>query len=74
MIIKVVEYAETKSIKRIYFGPVLNETKLRMMHEFQPTKIHFFSSNIILNSVFPFVLRNSKMMNKSILRFRNFKR
>jgi hypothetical protein len=69
MILKVVEYSEEKGIKRIHFGPVLNETKRRMMHEFKPTNIHFSSSNALLNSVFPLVLRNSKMMNKSILRF-----
>lgn len=70
MITRVVEYAENNGIKRIFFGPVLNETKRRMMHEFQPTTLHFSSNKLLLNAAFPVLLRNSKMVNKKILSFR----
>jgi len=69
MIMKVVAYADERKIKRIYFGPVLNETKSRMMHEFLSTRIHFSSSNPILKAVFPPILKNSRMANKSVMRF-----
>lgn len=71
MIMKVVEYAEERGIKRIYFGPVLNETKRRMMHEFLPTSINFSSSNKIMKSIFPIIMRNSRMMNKKVMRFQH---
>ena len=71
MIAKVVEYAEENKIRRIFFGPVLNETKRRMMHGFLPTTIHFMSNNPVMRSVFPFVLKRSRMMNPDVLQFRS---
>lgn len=71
MIMKVVEYAGDNGIRKIYFGPVLNETKRRMMHEFQPTTLHFNSNNPIIRTVFPFILRYTRMMSKNVLRFKS---
>ena len=71
MIARVVEYASSKGIEKIYFGPVLNETKQRMMHSFQSLTTYFTSNNILVRTIFPPVLRNSRMMNKSVMRFRN---
>lgn len=69
MILKVVEYAALSGIEKVYFGPVLNETKRRMMHEFLPNNLYFNSNNELLRTIFPTVLKNSRMMNKDVMRF-----
>jgi hypothetical protein len=69
MIAKVVEYADENSIKQIFFGPVLNETKRRMMHQFLFTTIHFMSNNPLIRRGFPVILKRSRMMNKNVLQF-----
>jgi len=69
MILKVVEYAAESGIDKVHFGPVLNETKKRMMHEFLPNRIYFISSNWLLKRFFPIVLKNSRMMNRELRQF-----
>ncbi len=69
MIARVVEYADENKIKRIYFGPVLNVTKSRMMHEFLPTTLHFMSNNAFVRKIFPLILKRSRMMQKNVLQF-----
>jgi hypothetical protein len=71
MIAKVVEYADENKIMKIFFGPVLNETKRRMMHTFLPTTLHLMSNNALVRSGFPVVLKHSRMMNKDVLQFRS---
>ena len=69
MILKVVDYASQSGIEKIFFGPVLNETKRRMMHEFLPNRIYFTSNNWLLRKLFPIVLKNSRMMNRGLKQF-----
>jgi len=69
MILQVVDYASQSGIEKIFFGPVLNETKRRMMHEFLPNRIFFTSNNGLLRRLFPIVLKNSRMMNKELKQF-----
>jgi hypothetical protein len=69
MILKVIEFADQEGIEKVFFGPVLNETKRRMMHGFIPNMIYFTSSNWFLRNFFPAILKKSRMMNKSMRHF-----
>jgi hypothetical protein len=69
MILKTIEYADSNGIEKVYYGPVLNETKRRMMHEFLPNRIFFTSNNWFIRNAFPVFLKHSRMMNKSMKNF-----
>jgi|GEM_PF-1396783 len=71
MIFKVIEYAMENNIEKVYFGPVLNETKRRMMNEFITTRLFAYSKYPFIIKAFAPIIKSSRMMNKQMLRFSN---
>ena len=69
MIFKVVEYAIENRIQMVYFGPVLNETKKRMMNQFLPTRIYFHSKFKIVVKIMAPIVKRSRMVNREMLAF-----
>lgn len=69
MIYRVVEYAIQNKIKTVYFGPVLNETKKRMMNSFIQTKLYVSSNVPLLLKLFVPFLRRSRLNAKDLLKF-----
>ena len=70
MILKVVEYAFQNQIKTIYFGPVLNETKRRMMNQFIPTQLYIYSSNLMIQKLMSYFLSKTQLQNKQLLQLK----
>lgn len=66
MIYRVVEYAIENRLQSIYFGPVLNETKRRMMNQFIPTCLYTYSKYPGMLKVFAPLLKKARMSNKQI--------
>lgn len=73
MIYKVVEYAIENNIPTVYFGPVLNETKKRMMNQFLSTRLYIYSKYPLILKVFTPILKRSRMVNKQVLAFSGIK-
>lgn len=69
MIIRVVGFAIEHGIQTVYFGPVLNETKRRMMNRFIPTQLYISSSQTWLLRLFMPILKLSRMQSKKLLEF-----
>jgi len=69
MIICVVGFAIDHGIQTVYFGPVLNETKRRMMNRFIPTQLYISSKLPWLLRLFIPVLRKSNLHSKKLLEF-----
>jgi hypothetical protein len=69
MIIRVVGFAIEHGIQTVYFGPVLNETKRRMMNRFIPTQLYISSSQTWLLRLFMPILNISRMQSKKLLEF-----
>lgn len=69
MIYRVVEYSIENKIQTVYFGPVLNETKKRMMNSFIQTKLYVSSNLPFILKMFAPVLRMSRLNAKGLLKF-----
>lgn len=69
MIYRVVEYSIENNIHTIYFGPVLNETKKRMMNSFIQTKLYVSSNFPFFLKLFGPLLRRSRLNAKDLLKF-----
>lgn len=74
MIFKVVGYAIDNNIQQIYFGPVLNETKKRMMNRFITTRLYVYSKFPFVLKLFAPILKSSRMVNKNVLAFSGIKK
>ena len=69
MIYRVVEYAIGNEIQTVYFGPVLNETKKRMMNRFIQTQLYISSNMPLLLKLFTPVLGRSRLHARELLEF-----
>jgi hypothetical protein len=69
MIVRVVGFALEHGIQTVYFGPVLNETKRRMMARFIPTQVYLSSKLPWLLRLFIPILNKSRMQSKDVLEF-----
>jgi len=69
MIYRVVEYSIENKIDRVYFGPILNETKKRMMNSFIQTRLYVSSNLPILLKLFAPFLRSSRLNSNRLLKF-----
>jgi hypothetical protein len=69
MIYKVVEYAIERRIRNVWFGPVLNETKKRMMNRFNTTRLFIFSKYPLIQKTFSALISRSRMTDKDLLAF-----
>jgi hypothetical protein len=73
MILEVVAYCIQHDISTIYFGPVLNETKRRMMNGFEPTYLYVYSKIPVIQSLASRILKHTNLNRKELLRFANLK-
>jgi len=69
MIFRVVGFAIEHGIQTVYFGPVLNETKRRMMTRFVPTQLYLSSKLPWLLRFFMPILKRSQMHSQKLLEF-----
>jgi hypothetical protein len=69
MIYRTVEYGLENKIDTIHYGPVLNETKKRMMETFIPTQLYLFSNIPGMVKILSPVLKRSRLQQKELLKF-----
>jgi len=69
IMIKSVDYALKRNITKIQMGPILNETKNRMMNKKVSNKYYFYSKNFILRKVFVTLFSKSKQQSAELTRF-----
>ncbi|MBN2307772.1 MAG: GNAT family N-acetyltransferase [Candidatus Hydrogenedentes bacterium] len=69
LIIATVDWALRQGLKAVYFGPILNETKRRMMNRAERSALFFHSDQWWMRAVFPLAFRCSRMQNKALLAF-----
>ncbi len=63
------EHAIREGLEAVYFGPILNETKRRMMNMADKTAIFFTSSNPLVRSFLPALYSRSSMQSAKLLEF-----
>jgi len=69
MIYSTVEYGVEQGISSIHYGPVLNETKKRMMEQFIPTQLYIYSFIPgVVKTLSPF-LKRSRLQNTKLLEY-----
>jgi len=69
MIYSTVEYGVEQGISSIHYGPVLNETKKRMMEQFIPTQLYIYSFIPgVVKTLSPF-LKRSRLQNTKLLKY-----
>jgi len=69
LIIKATGHAIKQGLKKVYFGPIMNETKRRMMRESEPCFTYFYSRNPFIRMVFSFMYSYSNLQTKKLLAF-----
>jgi hypothetical protein len=63
------EHALKEGLEAVHFGPVMNETKRRMMNSSTETAIFFTSRNALVRAVLPGLYRRSSMQSEKLLAF-----
>mgnify|MGYP000450401136 CR=1 FL=1 len=74
MIYRSVEYALEKGLSEIHYGPVLNETKKRMMETFIPTQLYFYSSIRGMEKLLSPLLKRSRLQNTKMMEYSHIHR
>jgi hypothetical protein len=69
LIIATVDYGIRHGLDKVHFGPVLNETKRRMMNAFGEACFYFHSSNPIIRLFFPRLFPFTNLQSKALLAF-----
>ncbi len=69
VILAAVEYALEHQLECVHFGPILNETKRRMMNQTASCAIYFHSQYAWLRFLIPIAFRCSKMQSPKLLMF-----
>ena len=69
IIIDTVRFAIEHGLEAVYFGPVMNETKRRMMAQFGQSTLHFYSNTWIIRALFPLIFPHSRMQSKRLLAY-----
>jgi len=67
--IATVGHAIEQRLKKVYFGPIMNETKRRMMRESEPCSTYFYSRNPVFRFIFSLMYSRSQLQNKKLLAF-----
>lgn len=70
LIVEAAGYAYGRGLRRIHFGPIMNETKRRMMNGAAACRIYFHSRFGLVRLLFPPIFRRTKMQAPSLLAFR----
>lgn len=63
------DYAIRRGLKTVYFGPVMNETKNRLMNQTIPTNVFLSCNNPLYKMLIPFLYEKSRMQAKEFIRF-----
>lgn len=69
MIYRSVEYAIEHGLSKIHYGPVLNETKKRMMGKFIPTQLYLYSSVPGMVKLASPLLKKTRLLNKKMMEY-----
>lgn len=69
LILEIVRYALANGLKTIHFGPVLNETKRRMMTHTDRAALYFYSNNAIIRAVIPRIFPYTRMQSEGLLTY-----
>ncbi len=69
LIVRVAEYAIEHGLTRAHFGPVMNETKRRMMNVSHPCALYFHTQYALVQLLFPPIFRRTKMQSAALLAF-----
>jgi len=69
MIYRSVEYALENGLSEIHYGPVLNETKKRMMETFIPTQLYLYSNIPGMVKVLTPLLKMTRLQNKKMMEY-----
>lgn len=69
IIVRSAEHAIREGLEAVYFGPIMNETKRRMMNMTEKTEIFFSSNNPLVRSVLPVLYSRSSMQSAKLLAF-----
>ena len=71
MIYRTVEYSTNEGIQEIHYGPVLNETKKRMMGRFIPTRLYLCTSISLLARIAGPLLKHTRLQSHKMSEFAN---
>ena len=69
LIIAAVDHAIKQNFNKVFFGPIMNETKRRMMREVEPCCVFFYSKNPFIRFFFPFIYSHSNLQTKELLAY-----
>ncbi len=69
LMIEAAGYAIKEGLEVVHFGPIMNETKRRMMNITLKTNIYFYSNNPFNRLFLPFLYSRSSMQNEKLLAF-----
>ena len=56
-------------MESIHYGPVVNETKRRMMTAMEPAALYFYSNNPIIRAVIPGIFPYTRIQSRELLAF-----
>lgn len=69
LLVESVRFALAEGVESIHYGPVLNETKRRMMTHTEPAALYFYSNNPIIRTVIPRIFPYTRMQSRKLLAF-----
>jgi hypothetical protein len=69
IIIESIRYSLDRRLDRIDYGPILNETKAKMMTAFQPCEIRTYARYRPFARIMPVIIRNSKIAPERVNRY-----
>jgi Acetyltransferase (GNAT) domain len=69
LIIATVDWALKEGLDAVHFGPILNETKRRMMNRSEAAALYFHSDNLLIRGLVPLAFRFSRMQSRQLLAF-----
>ena len=69
LLVESVRFAIAESVESIHYGPVVNETKRRMMTAMEPAALYFYSNNPIIRAVIPGIFPYTRIQSRELLAF-----
>lgn len=70
LIIATVQHALEQGLNTVYFGPIMNETKRRMMNTVDKSSLHFYGGCMLTRVFFPMLFPYTKMQQRKLLVYR----
>jgi hypothetical protein len=63
------DYAIKQGLEIVHFGPIMNETKNRLMNKAFDTNVYLYCNNPLLKITLPYLYSRSRMQSKEFLEF-----